>query len=78
MLIGLALNFIGLDPIKALIYSAVANGIAAPIILFAIVKISSDKKIMGEWVNKPYVTALGWVVTAIMTIAGLAAVWSFF
>ncbi|HEX4774019.1 MAG TPA: divalent metal cation transporter [Candidatus Saccharimonadales bacterium] len=74
MLVGLGLNFIGLDPIKALIYSAVANGIVAPIVLVPIVLISSNKKIMGQWVNKPIITFIGWLVVALMAIAGVAAI----
>lgn len=76
MLIGLGLNFVGIDPIKALIYSAVANGIVAPMVLAPIVILSSNKKIMGEWVNKPLTKFLGWVVTGLMAIAGLAAIYS--
>jgi NRAMP (natural resistance-associated macrophage protein)-like metal ion transporter len=78
MMIGLSLNFVGLDPIKALIYSAVANGIVAPFILFFIVKISSNKKVMGHWVNRRSTTAIGWATTGIMAAAGLAAIWSLF
>lgn len=73
MLIGLILNFVGIDPIKSLIYSAVANGIVAPIILIFIVLISSNKKIMGERVNKPFTTFLGWFVVLLMIAAGIAA-----
>lgn len=76
MILGLAMNFIGLDPIKALIYSAVANGLVAPIVLALIVMISRDTKIMGEWVNSKGTTFLGWGVTAIMVVAGLAAIYS--
>ena len=43
IIIGILINFIGIDPIKALIYSAIANGIVAPVILIFIVKISSNK-----------------------------------
>lgn len=78
MLVGLGLNFVGLDPFKALIYAAVANGIVAPIVLVLIVLISSNKRIMGEWVNKPLVTFVGWVITAIMAAAGIAAIISLF
>ena len=78
ILLGLALNFVGLDPIKALIYSAVANGIVAPLILGLIVLISSSQKTMGEWVNKPFTTFMGWLITGVMTIAGAAAIVSFF
>lgn len=78
MLVGLALNFIGLDPIKALIYSAVANGLVAPFVLFFIVKISSNKKVMGHWRNHGFVTFIGWLTTAVMAIAGVAAIISLF
>lgn len=78
MIIGLCINFIGLNPIKVLIYSAVANGIVAPIVLLPIVIISSNKKIMGEWVNKPIAKVIGWIVIAVMALAGTAAIISMF
>lgn len=74
MLVGLAINFIGIDPIKALIYAAVANGLIAPVILLMIVLISSNKKVMGHWRNKPAVTFIGWATFALMTVAGVAAI----
>jgi NRAMP (natural resistance-associated macrophage protein)-like metal ion transporter len=76
--VGLAINFLGIDPIKALIYSAVVNGIVAPVVLTLIVIISSNKRIMGEWVNKKSITWLGWAVTLIMAVAGAAAIWALF
>jgi NRAMP (natural resistance-associated macrophage protein)-like metal ion transporter len=76
LICGLGLNFIGLNPIKALIYSAVANGLVAPVILALIVLLSSSSKVMGEWKNLSYVTVLGWGVTLIMIAAGVAAIWS--
>ncbi|HWC57518.1 MAG TPA: divalent metal cation transporter [Candidatus Paceibacterota bacterium] len=78
MVLGMVFNFLGLDPIKALIYSAVANGVIAPVILFFIVRLSGDKKLMGKHANRPIVAAIGWVVTALMTLAGIAAVVSIF
>ncbi|HEX3095695.1 MAG TPA: divalent metal cation transporter [Patescibacteria group bacterium] len=74
MVLGLLLNFVGLNPIKALIYSAVLNGLIAPIILFFVVRISSNKELMGKWTNKKITTAIGWVVVALMVVAGLAAI----
>lgn len=76
--IGLAINFIGLDPIKVLIYSAVANGLVAPFILVMIVLISSNKKIMGDWVNHTFVTLFGWVITFLMGITGIATIAALF
>lgn len=76
MLVGLGLNFIGLDPIKALIYSAAANGIVAPFVLFFIVRLSSNRKLMGHWTNHRSTTLIGWMTTFLMAAAGLAALWS--
>lgn len=74
VVLGLLLNFTGLDPIKALIYSAVLNGLVAPLVLVLIVDMSSNKKIMGELANKPLVRILGWLVTVIMILVGVATV----
>lgn len=78
LLIGMSLNFLGIDPIKALIYSAFLNGLVAPIILALVVIISSNKKIMGHWVNKKSTTIIGWTATALMTAAGIAGIYSLF
>lgn len=72
--LGLLLNFTGIDPIKALIYSAVLNGLVAPLILILIVDMSSNKKIMGEFKNRPFIRVLGWLVAAIMILVGVATV----
>ena len=74
VILGILLNFIGLDPIKALIYSAVANGIIAPVILFYIVGLSSDKRVMGEHSNKRITTWIGWITFALMTLAGVGVI----
>ncbi|MFA7000157.1 MAG: Nramp family divalent metal transporter [Candidatus Paceibacterota bacterium] len=78
IIIGIILNFIGIDPIKALIYSAIANGIVAPVILVFIVRISSSHKIMGEYKNKPITKFLGWAATILMGITAIAAIISLF
>lgn len=77
MLIGIAANFIRLDPIQALIYAAVANGVIAPVILFFVVRLSSDKKLMGEYANKPFISLMGWVTIGFMSLSGIAAIASF-
>jgi NRAMP (natural resistance-associated macrophage protein)-like metal ion transporter len=78
MLVGLGINFLGIDPIKALIYSAVGNGLVAPVVLLLIVLISSNKKIMGRWVNGRISKSLGWAVIALMTVSGVAAIFAIF
>lgn len=78
MIIGLAINFIGIDPIKLLLYSAVANGLVAPLILFLIVRMTSSKRVMKDRVNNPTLTLLGYFITGIMILSGIATVVSFF
>jgi NRAMP (natural resistance-associated macrophage protein)-like metal ion transporter len=78
MLVGLGINFVGLDPIKALIYAAIANAIVAPVIIFFIVRISSSKKFMGGWANKKTTTVIGWGVFGLMLVAAIAAIYALF
>lgn len=78
IIVGILINFIGIDPIKALIYSAIVNGIIAPVILVFIVKISSNNKIMGEYKNKPVTKAIGWIATGLMGITAIASIISLF
>jgi Mn2+/Fe2+ NRAMP family transporter len=46
--------------------------------LFFIVKLSSNKRVMGHWVNHRSTTLIGWITTFLMAAAGLAAMWSMF
>jgi NRAMP (natural resistance-associated macrophage protein)-like metal ion transporter len=78
VLVGLGINFLGIDPIKALIYSAVLNGIVAPLVLALIVIISSNEQVMGKWANKKRTAWIGWGVTSLMALAGAAAIYSLF
>jgi NRAMP (natural resistance-associated macrophage protein)-like metal ion transporter len=74
MVIGLALNFVGIDPIKALIYSAVLNGIIAPVVLVFIVQLSSSKEVMGAHRNHTVASVIGWITIAAMAVAGIAVI----
>ncbi len=71
-LIGLIINFVGIDPVKALIYTAVLNGIAAVPLLFLIIKISTDDKIMGEFKSGWLSKALLWLTFVVMGGAATA------
>jgi len=78
IIVGIIINFIGIDPIKALIYSAIANGIVAPVVLIFIVQISGNKKIMGHYKNSKIVNIIGWIVTVFMGVTAIAAIFSLF
>ena len=67
--VGVGLNFAGINPVKALYWTAVINGLLAPFLLVAILFIASDKKLMQ---GQPS-SRLGWAVVAITTVAMFAA-----
>jgi NRAMP (natural resistance-associated macrophage protein)-like metal ion transporter len=67
--IGLLINFTNLDPIRALVYSAVINGIIAVPILVPVMKIANDKKILKDKINGRTSNVIGWITVVIMGIA---------
>jgi NRAMP (natural resistance-associated macrophage protein)-like metal ion transporter len=69
LLLGLSLNYIGISPIKALIYAAILYGLTAPVLIAIILHISNNKKIMGEYVNGRTTNILGFAALIIMTLA---------
>jgi NRAMP (natural resistance-associated macrophage protein)-like metal ion transporter len=76
-LIGAALNFSPLDPIKALFWSAVINGVVAVPIMVMIMLMGSRKEVMGQFTLKPLLKSLGWLATVVMGAAavGMFATW---
>lgn len=70
-LIGVGLDFSGVDPIKALIWSAVINGIVAVPLMVALMHMSTMQKIMGEFTIKGKMKWLGWLATALMTATAI-------
>ena len=66
---GIALDFIGINPVRALYWTAVINGLLAPFLMVAILIVAADKKLMQ---GQPS-SRLGWIVVAIATIAMFAA-----
>jgi len=66
---GVALDFIGINPVKALYWTAVINGLLAPFLMVAILIVAADKKLMQ---GQPS-SRLGWAVVAIATLAMFAA-----
>jgi len=78
MFLGLGMNFLGINPIKALIYSAVLNGMVAPVILVLVMLIARNEQIMGDWKNGKLGASVGWFLTAMMGVSGVAAIYSLF
>jgi NRAMP (natural resistance-associated macrophage protein)-like metal ion transporter len=72
MVVGLALDFAGLNAVKMLFWSAVVNGMLAPPLVILVVLLTSDKRIMRGRVNSRGAKVLGWICAAVMSAAALA------
>ena len=68
---GVAMNFMHLDPIRALFWTAVINGVVAPPLLILIVLLGADRGVMGKRVSGRLSLTLSWIAAASMTIAAL-------
>jgi len=71
-IIGLLINFIGIDPVKALVYAAVLNGVAAVPLLFLIIHISSNEKVMGKFKSGWLSKTILWITFVAMAAAAIA------
>jgi Mn2+/Fe2+ NRAMP family transporter len=77
-LVGMLIDFAGVNPIRALFWTAVLNGFVAPPMLVVIMLIANNRKIMGQRTNGRWVNAAGWTTTVVMFAAaiGLLFTWS--
>ena len=69
LLIGFFVNFVGISPVKALLYTAVIYGMIAPVLILMILHICNSRKIMGEFVNSRKQNAWGVACLALMTVS---------
>ena len=75
-LIGLSLNFVGIDPMKALVFTAVFNGIAAVPLLFVIARINSEKRILGKYRGGRLSVGMVWLTFAVMGLSCVALLYT--
>jgi len=78
LVLGLAMNYVGISPIKALIFSAILYGLTAPVLIAIILHISNNKKIMGEFTNKIRSNIFGFAALLLMTVAAVTLIYLFF
>jgi Mn2+/Fe2+ NRAMP family transporter len=74
IVVGVGLNFTPIDPVKALFWSAVVNGVVAVPVMVMTMLLGARKAAMGQFTLPPYLVIVGWIATAVM---GLAAVGMF-
>lgn len=71
LILGLSMTYIGISPIKALIYSAILYGLTSPVLIAIILHISNNRKIMGKNTNGKVSNILGFIALALMTAASV-------
>ena len=71
MLLGMLFNFLGINPIRALVLSAVLNGFLTPPLLLLLVRLAGKREVMGDEANGRWLKLGGWATIAIMTVAAL-------
>src|SRR2546423_2808558 len=75
LILGLLINYIGLSPVKTLIYTAILYGITAPVLILVILHICNNKKIMGKHVNNLLQNMLGWITFILMFVAAVVLIY---
>jgi NRAMP (natural resistance-associated macrophage protein)-like metal ion transporter len=78
MALGMALNFSPIDPIKALYYSAVLNGVVAVPVMVVMMLLTMRPEIMARFTLPRPLQAMGWLATVVMAATVVAMVWSWF
>jgi len=70
--IAVAMNFLGFNPMKALVWSGIVQGFSTPPLLLLIMLMTNDRRIMGDKVNSRGMNILGWTTTALVFAASAA------
>jgi len=73
-LVGMAINFLGINPITALVLCAVLNGIVAGPLIVLVMLVSNDRRAMGERTNGRLLNVVGWVTAGVMIVAAIGLV----
>jgi len=71
-MVGVALNFSPINPIKALYWSAVINGVVAVLVMVAMMHMTANAKVMGKFPVHDGLRLVGWMATAVMAAAAIA------
>jgi NRAMP (natural resistance-associated macrophage protein)-like metal ion transporter len=72
--IGMLINFVGINPIDALFYSAVLNGLIAPPLLVLIMLVGNDSQLLGERSNSWVTNLFGWLTVALMSAGAVVLI----
>lgn len=71
-LVAMAINFLGINPMKALVLAGIVQGFSTPPLMLLIMFMTNNRGIMGDRINTPAMNILGWITTATIFAASIA------
>jgi len=77
ILVAVLGNLFGINPIRALVASQIINGLVAIPLVFLVLRLCNDRRVMGPNINGLLANVLGWTTFVVIVLVGLAVVWSF-
>jgi Mn2+/Fe2+ NRAMP family transporter len=77
-IVAAAMNFLGINPMRALLWAGIVQGVSTPPLMLFIMLITNNRKIMGRWVNSRGMNVLGWLTTAAIFAAAIALAFTLF
>jgi NRAMP (natural resistance-associated macrophage protein)-like metal ion transporter len=69
--LGMCLNFLGINPMKALVWASIVQGLSTPFLMLLIMRITTNRRIMGRWVNTKPLNVMGWITTVAIFAAAI-------
>jgi NRAMP (natural resistance-associated macrophage protein)-like metal ion transporter len=75
LILGLLMNYVGISPVQALLWSAILYGITAPVLILIILNIANNKEVMGEFTNNNKSNFLGYTAFTLMSVAALTLIY---
>jgi NRAMP (natural resistance-associated macrophage protein)-like metal ion transporter len=72
--IAMGLNFLGINPMKALVWAGIVQGFSTPFLMLLVLRITSNRNIMGRWANTRAMNLLGWITFIVIACAALGLV----
>ena len=76
MAVATAINFVGINPMKALVFAGIVQGFSTPPLLLLILFMTNNHRIMGDKTNTRVTNLFGWATTAVVFLASGALIWS--
>jgi Mn2+/Fe2+ NRAMP family transporter len=74
VVVGVAIAMSGVNPVKIVEISVIFAVVVLPFTYYPVLRVASDRKLMGEHVNNRFITTMGWIYFILIVVAALAAI----